>query len=148
MSTKSINGGEFTIPASVGSSTTGGLSPTEGKTKVVATSAFKESNGSGGTFPLSNRVNPNPVGRTWPQFWQVLGSKVTFGWIPPPMPRVSSVVIESVSDIPESVGPTVIERERVPSDPPPPSTGISRALDAIWSVFTAIYNMLFGARSA
>jgi hypothetical protein len=133
-------------PVALGSSG----NPTSNKTSAVASSALNNSNLPNGS-PLSGRADLAPVGRTWPQFGQLVASYLTLGLVSAPsapIPRAPSMEIQTV------VAPTVeekapvVERESVLSDPlPVPPTFVSRVLGSIKSFFTALYNMLFGARN-
>jgi hypothetical protein len=146
-----INGNHSKINKAGSTNVFGNKGPnlTDSKTGVVAGNALKPSSGNGS--PLVGRVDLNPGGRTWSQFGQLVVSYITLGLVsapPAPIPRVSSEQLAPVNPaIPGSVGLPAEEKPTTPSNLSSPSTFTSRALDAIKSFFTAIYNMLFGVRN-
>jgi hypothetical protein len=169
-----INGGE--VPSII--QTEGNVSgrnspnPTENKTEEATREVFESLNKTPSEPSLSGRVAHSTIGRTWPQFGQLVASYVTLGLVSAPTLRapVSSVetqdaAFSNVGEAPSGVSQdsSFSNVEGAPSaelptankegatkglETPPAPTFIARALDAIKSFFTGILNFLFGARNS
>ena len=131
-----------------------GPNPTETKTNTAASCAINKANQPGNGPSLQGRADQASVGRTWPQFGQLVASYLTLGLVrapnltPPPStvetavvaPPPSPVVVES-----PVIAPKPDANSAKTNNPEtPPRTYVQRALDFIKSIFTGLYNLLFG----
>lgn len=116
--------------------------PTEIKTNAVASNAISSSNPPGNASSIQGKVNQTSVGRTWPQFGQLVASYLTLGLVRAPIVVAPpTAVVEPPVVIAPKPDANSAETDNQKT---PPRTYVQRALDFIKSIFTGLYNLLFG----